>query len=246
MPGWSSSDLSKANRRAPRRIDAGLVDERTNALAKSKASRSGRSLLSSLVTETSGEGITLGQLMSHRRAAILRCGHHATIGLIAISPLRRSNAGRDMAGGDRSRCRVLHPDAVREATASGACPRSCCRPGRCSARRWSLSLQQLRETAHTADRLTTPRLVFLTRPPFVIATALICVLASPWCIGTGPYPLRAPSAGVIHRFDGSGVSTASDGSFASGRTVLGGFCHASCPVAALGRLLHRNALGRLT
>lgn len=69
-----------------------------------------------------------------------------------------------------------------------------------------------REAAHVADRLTAPRLVFLTEPPFVYGTALLCVIAALITYPLGLIPLGPILPGVSIVLLGIGL-TARDGLF---------------------------------
>lgn len=69
-----------------------------------------------------------------------------------------------------------------------------------------------REAAHVADRLTAPRLTFLTEPPFVYGTALLCVLAALITYPLGLIPLGPVLPGVSIVLLGIGL-TARDGLF---------------------------------
>ncbi|MBI1360843.1 MAG: exopolysaccharide biosynthesis protein [Alphaproteobacteria bacterium] len=66
--------------------------------------------------------------------------------------------------------------------------------------------------AHVADRLTAPRLVFLTHPPFVVVTALVCVLAALVTFPLGLVPLGPVLPGISIVLLGVGM-TARDGLF---------------------------------
>ncbi len=69
-----------------------------------------------------------------------------------------------------------------------------------------------REAAHIADRLTAPRLIFLTEPPFVYGTALLCVVAALITYPLGLIPLGPILPGVSIVLLGIGL-TARDGLF---------------------------------
>jgi hypothetical protein len=75
-----------------------------------------------------------------------------------------------------------------------------------------------RVAAHVADRLTAPRLRFLTDPPFVQAAALVCVMAALVTFPLGVVPLAPLLPGIAILLFGVGF-TARDGAF----LILAGF-----------------------
>jgi hypothetical protein len=173
--------------------------------AKAKEQNLSR-LLSSLVTETSGENVTLGQLMSvvERRsfgAVIL------LLGLIAVSPLTVVPGATWLV----ATVTLLFSIQLLFGAKHPVLPKKLL----------SLSMKRsalvsfaaaARKTAHTADHLTSPRLVFLTRPPFVIVTALICVLAALVTYPLGLIPFGPVLPGISIVLMGIGL-TARDGVF---------------------------------
>jgi hypothetical protein len=174
------------------------------AIPKSRQNFSG--LVNSLVTETSGETVTLGQLMDimERRsfgAVIL------LLGLIAISPLTIVPGATWLVATVTLLVSIQllfgakHPVLPKKLLGL------------------SMKRSQLvgvaaaaRKTAHTADALTAPRLEWLTRPPFVFAVALICVAASLITYPLGLIPFGPVLPGVSIVLMGVGL-TAKDGVF---------------------------------
>ncbi|MGH7292997.1 MAG: exopolysaccharide biosynthesis protein, partial [Myxococcota bacterium] len=69
-----------------------------------------------------------------------------------------------------------------------------------------------RSLAHIADKLTAPRLGFLTRPPFVIGVALVCTIAALVTFPLGLIPLGPVLPGISILLMGIGL-TARDGVF---------------------------------
>ncbi|HEX5008446.1 MAG TPA: exopolysaccharide biosynthesis protein [Hyphomonadaceae bacterium] len=69
-----------------------------------------------------------------------------------------------------------------------------------------------RRVAHTADKLTAPRLRFLTRPPFVFGVALLCIAAALITFPLGLIPLAPVLPGLAIVLMGIGL-TARDGVF---------------------------------
>jgi hypothetical protein len=182
------------------------TDETVRKIAAKAPRQDFTGLVNSLVTETTGETVTLGQLMKimERRsfgAAIL------LLGLIAISPLTIVPGATwlvatvtllfsiQMLFGAR------HPVLPKKLLAL------------------SMKRSQLvafaaaaRKTAHTADRLTEPRLTWLTRPPFVMVVGLICTLAALITYPLGLIPFGPVLPGVSIVLMGVGL-TAKDGVF---------------------------------
>lgn len=163
-------------------------------------------LLDSLVAETSGETVTLGQLMQivERRsfgAVIL------LLGLIAISPLTivpGANwlvAAVTLLFSAQLLFGARHPVLPRRML-EVKMPRS----------QLETFVKALRKTAHTADRLVKPRLTFLAKPPFVIGAALICIAASLLTFPLGLIPLGPVLPGISILMMGIGL-TARDGVF---------------------------------
>lgn len=164
------------------------------------------SLLESLESETSSDPVTFGQLLdvAGRRTfgpVIL------LLGAISISPLTilpGANwavatatllfAGQLLVG----RKRPWLPRKILDI----AFPRA----------HLSRMVEAGREAAHVADRLTAPRLTFMTDPPFVYLTALICVFASLITYPLGLIPLGPILPGVSIVLLGIGL-TARDGLF---------------------------------
>jgi len=164
------------------------------------------SLLESLETETSGDPVTFGQLLdvAGRRTfgpVIL------LLGAISISPLTivpGANwavatatllfAGQLLFGRKRPwlPAGILNIQFRRE--------------------HLSKMVRGGREAAHVADRLTAPRLTFLTEPPFVFGTALLCVMAALVTYPLGLIPLGPILPGVSIVLLGIGL-TARDGLF---------------------------------
>jgi hypothetical protein len=145
-------------------------------------------LLNCLLKETSGETVTLGQLMHivERRsfgAVIL------LLGLIAVSPL------------------TIVPGATwTVAAATLLFSVQLLRPALES------FVKASRKMAHIADSVTAPRLGFLTRPPFVIGVAVVCILASLVTFPLGLVPLAPLLPGISILLMGIGL-TARDGVF---------------------------------
>ena len=163
-------------------------------------------LLNSLVLETSGETVTLGQLMliMERRsfgAVIL------LLGLIAISPLTIvpgatwAVASVTLLFSAQLLFAMRHPYLPDQLL------------------KLKLQRNQLqsfviasRKLAHTADRLTAPRLRFLTRSPFVIGVAIVCTVSALVTFPLGLIPLGPVLPGIAILLMGIGL-TARDGVF---------------------------------
>lgn len=178
-------------------------------MTKRKASQPGQNftaLLTSLVTETSGDTVTLGQLMRimERRsfgAVIL------LLGLIAISPLTVvpgatwTVAAATLLFSGQLLVGMRHP-WLPQALLNLKMPRDQLRA----------FVKAGRKMAHTADRLTAPRLGFLTKPPFVIGVALLCIAAALITFPLGLIPLGPVLPGIAIVLMGIGL-TARDGVF---------------------------------
>jgi hypothetical protein len=160
----------------------------------------------SLVKETSGETVTLGQLMRivERRsfgAVIL------LLGLIAVSPLTIvpgatwAVAAVTLLFSIQLLFPLKHP----------VLPRKLLRLEMPRAQLLSF-VKTTRGAAHIADKLTAPRLGFLTRPPFVLAVALICILSALVTFPLGLIPLGPVLPGLSILLMGVGL-TARDGVF---------------------------------
>jgi hypothetical protein len=163
-------------------------------------------LFTCLVTETSGETVTLGQLMRimERRsfgAVIL------LLGLIAISPLTVvpgatwTVASVTLLFSVQLLFAMRHPWMPR-ALLDLKMPRD----------QLIRFVKASRKMAHTADKLTAPRLSFLTRPPFVIGIAMLCIAAALITYPLGLIPLAPVLPGLAIVLMGVGL-TARDGVF---------------------------------
>jgi hypothetical protein len=173
-----------------------------NRLAEQNFSK----LLDSLLAETSGESVTLGELMhiTERRsfgAVIL------LLGLVAISPLTIMPGATWLVAAATLLFSIQlffgarHP-VLPKTMLDMKMPRQ----------QLERFVRALRKTAHTADRLTRPRLTFLTRPPFVIGTSLVCIAASLVTFPLGLFPLGPVLPGISILMMGIGL-TARDGVF---------------------------------
>lgn len=163
-------------------------------------------LLNGLVTETSGDTVTLGQLMRvmERRsfgAVIL------LLGLIAISPLTVvpgatwTVAAVTLLFSAQLLFGMRHP-WLPKALLNLKMPRD----------QLKTFVKASRKMAHTADKLTAPRLRFLTRPPFVIGVAILCIAAALITFPLGLIPLAPVLPGFAIVLMGIGL-TARDGVF---------------------------------
>jgi hypothetical protein len=163
-------------------------------------------LLSCLVAETSGDTVTLGQLMRimERRsfgAVIL------LLGVIAISPLTVvpgatwTVAAVTLLFSAQLLVGMQHP-WLPKALLDMKMPRD----------QLQAVVEASRKMAHTADKLTEPRLRFLTRPPFVLGVALLCIAAALVTFPLGLIPLAPVLPGVAIVLMGIGL-TARDGVF---------------------------------
>ena len=74
------------------------------------------------------------------------------------------------------------------------------------------TVKQARGIAKIADKLTSPRLTFLTEPPFVMGVALLCVMAALVTFPLGLIPLAPALPGLSIVLLGIGM-TARDGVF---------------------------------
>jgi hypothetical protein len=178
-------------------------------MTKRKASQPGQNftgLLNSLVTETSGDTVTLGQLMRimERRsfgAVIL------LLGLIAISPLTVvpgatwTVAVVTLLFSVQLLFGMRHP-WLPKALLNLKMPRD----------KLQSFAKASQKVAHTADKLTAPRLGILTRPPFVVGVALLCIAAALITFPLGLIPLAPVLPGVAIVLMGIGL-TARDGVF---------------------------------
>jgi hypothetical protein len=169
-------------------------------------------LLNSLVAETSGETVTLGQLMNivERRsfgAVIL------LLGLISISPLTIVPGANWLV----ATVTLLFSVQLLFGARYPILPRKLLK---LEMKRDALVkfAASARKTAHTADKLTAPRLGFLTRPPFVLGASIICILAALATFPLGLIPLGPVLPGLSIVLMGVGL-TARDGVF----LLLSGF-----------------------
>ena len=163
-------------------------------------------MLNCLVTETSGEKVTLGQLMHimERRsfgAVIL------LLGLIAISPLTVVPGATWTVAAATLLFSIQLLFGMQRPWLPGALlnlkmPRD----------QLQGFVKASRKMAHTADKLTAPRLRFLTRPPFVIGVAVLCIAAALITFPLGLIPLAPVLPGVAIVLMGIGL-TARDGIF---------------------------------
>jgi hypothetical protein len=162
-------------------------------------------LLNCLLKETSGETVTLGQLMHivERRsfgAVIL------LLGLIAVSPLTIVPGATWTVAAATLLFSVQllfarHPVLPKKMLAMQM-PRPALES----------FVKASRKMAHIADSVTAPRLGFLTRPPFVIGVAVVCILASLVTFPLGLVPLAPLLPGISILLMGIGL-TARDGVF---------------------------------
>jgi hypothetical protein len=163
-------------------------------------------LFTCLVTETSGETVTLGQLMHimERRsfgAVIL------LLGLIAVSPLTVvpgstwAVAAVTLLFSVQLLFGMRHP-WLPKALLDLKLPRD----------QLVKFVKASRKMAHTADKLTAPRLRFLSKPPLVIGVALLCIAAALITFPLGLIPLAPVLPGVAIVLMGVGL-TARDGVF---------------------------------
>lgn len=162
-------------------------------------------LLNCLVTETSGETVTLGQLMHivERRsfgAVIL------LLGVIAISPLTI------VPGATWAVAAVTLLFSLQLLFARHPMLPSPLLKLKLPREQLKVFVKASRRMAHIADRLTAPRLTFLTRPPFVIGVAIVCTIAALVTFPLGLIPLAPVLPGVSIVLMGIGL-TARDGVF---------------------------------
>ncbi len=197
-------------------------------MTKETTSRAGQNftgLLDCLVKETSGETVTLGQLMHivERRsfgAVIL------LLGLIAVSPLTIvpgatwAVAAVTLLFSIQLLLTLEHP-ILPKRLLNLKMPRA----------QLQSFVKASRKMAHVADKLTAPRLGFLARPPFLIAVALVCIAAALVTFPLGLIPLGPVLPGVSILLMGIGL-TARDGVF----LLLSGFAFAGA-LMLLSRLL---------
>ena len=163
-------------------------------------------LLDCLVSETSGEKVTLGQLMGivERRsfgAVIL------LLGLIAVSPLTIVPGATWVVAA----VTLLFSLQLLFALKQPLMPKqllnlSISRPALES------FVKATRGLAHIADKLTAPRLRFLTKPPFIIAVAMVCTIAALVTFPLGLIPFGPVLPGISILLMGIGL-TARDGVF---------------------------------
>ena len=163
-------------------------------------------LLNCLVTETSGEKVTLGQLMHimERRsfgAVIL------LLGLIAISPLTVVPGATWTVAAVTLLFSIqllfgMQRPWLPKALLNLKMPRD----------QLQSFVKAARKMAHTADKLTAPRWRFLTRPPLVIGVAVLCIAAALITFPLGLIPLAPVLPGVAIVLMGIGL-TARDGVF---------------------------------
>ncbi len=163
-------------------------------------------LLDCLVKETSGEKVTLGQLMRivERRsfgAVIL------LLGLIAVSPLTIVPGATWAVAAVTLRFSIQLLFALQHPIL----PRRLLKIEMPRAQLQSF-VKASRRLAHIADTLTAPRLRFLTKPPFIIGVALICIVAALVTFPLGLIPLGPVLPGISILLRGIGL-TARDGVF---------------------------------
>jgi hypothetical protein len=169
-------------------------------------------LLGSLVTETSGEEVTLGQLM----AIVGRRSFGAVIlllGLIAISPLTVVPGATWLV----ATVTLLFSIQLLFGARHPVLPKKLLQLKLKRATLVSFAAAG-KKTAHIADRLTSPRLTFLTRPPFVLGVSLICIFAALATFPLGLIPFGPVLPGLSIVLMGVGL-TARDGIF----LLLSGF-----------------------
>lgn len=174
--------------------------------SKSSGARNFTQLLDALVEETSGDQVTLKQLMEV-------AGHRSfgpvllLLGLVAVSPLTvvpgatwivamvtllfasQIVFGRKQPWLPKKLVEAKFPRSLLEKTVNSAAG-----------------------VAHIADKLTAPRLTFLTEPPFVVGTALLCVIAALITFPLGLIPFAPLLPGIAIMLVGIGL-TARDGVF---------------------------------
>jgi hypothetical protein len=163
-------------------------------------------LLNALLAETAGEKVTLRQLMdvAGRRTfgPVL-----LLLGLIAVSPLTLVPgatwlvaavtllfSGQILLG--------LRKPWLPAKLVDAQFPRTLLEQ----------TVEKAAPAARVADKLTAPRLVFLTEPPFVMGTALLCVMAALITFPLGLIPLAPLLPGLSIVLIGIGL-TARDGVF---------------------------------
>jgi hypothetical protein len=189
---------------------------------RSASSKKGgfNALLDCLVSETSGDSVTLKQLLDivSRRSfgAVM-----LLLGLIAVSPLTIipgaswGVAAVTLVFALQSVFGARHPWLPKKVK-------------ELSFKREALKtvVEKSRFAAHIADRMTKPRLTFFTEPPFVFITSLAIVLASAITFPLALIPLGPVLPGVSIVMFGIGL-TARDGLFLGGALMaLGGAIYA--------------------
>ena len=163
-------------------------------------------LLQSLVTQTSGETVSLGDMLDvvGRRSfgpVIL------LLGFIAISPLTIvpgatwGVAAITLLFAIQILFNLKHP-LMPKGLLKIAIPRA----------QLEKVVKGTAKAAHIADKLTAPRLMFLTEPPFVMLTALACIGAALATFPLGLIPLGPVLPGISIVLLGVGL-TARDGVF---------------------------------
>lgn len=182
------------------------MTKETTSRPRSQAGQNFTGLLDCLVKETSGEKVTLGQLMHivERRsfgAVIL------LLGLIAVSPLTIVPGATWVV----ATVTLLFSIQLLFALKHPILPKRLLKL-ELSRDHLQTFARASRKMAHTADKLTAPRLGFLTRPPFIVAVALICIAAALVTFPLGLIPLGPVLPGISILLMGIGL-TARDGVF---------------------------------
>jgi hypothetical protein len=191
---------------------------RAASAAAATAPRDFSDLLESLLAETSGEHVTLGELL----AIVDRRSFGAVmlfLGFISITPLTIIPGGNWLVAATtlliagQMLIGRRHP-WLPERLVRAKFPRELL----------VKTVEGGREAAHVADRLTRPRWVFLTRPPFEFLPALACVMAALITFPLGLIPLGPVLPGIAIVLLGVGL-TARDGVFLMlAMVALGGAC----------------------
>jgi hypothetical protein len=177
---------------------------RPDQIPKSRQNFTG--LVNSLVTETSGETVTLGQLM----AIMERRSFGAVIlflGLISISPLTIVPGANWLV----ATVTLLFSIQLLFGARHPVLPKKLLGLSMKRAQLVAFA-KAARKTAHTADHLTAPRLEWLTRLPFVLLVALFCVAAALITYPLALIPFGPVLPGVSIVLMGVGL-TAKDGVF---------------------------------
>ena len=207
MPGQSSSGPTKESRaHTTRGHTSATPSGTTTKKAGARAPRpSFNHLLDSLLSETSGETVTLGELMRivERRsfgAVIL------LLGVIAISPLTIVPGATWTVAAVTLMFSLQLMFARHPVLPKQLMTMKMPRPALES------FVRSMRQAAHIADNITGPRLIFLTQQPFVIAVGIVCVLASLVTFPLGLVPLGPVLPGLSIVLMGIGL-TARDGVF---------------------------------